>query len=188
MPVIHIREIKHQESPDSYEREKTRSLQKLHNQLKNGNDVFVLVYMQGCGPCEHTRPKWEMLNERYKNNNNICVADIDQALLQSVDNDLLKKDIVGFPTMRHIRGNTMQNYEDVEGIKKDRSLESLIEWLEKRSKSKQRKEKTIHYIRGGAKKRRTRKWSLKYKHSINCRRPRGFSQKQHCKSRRIRRM
>ena len=25
------------------------------------------------------------------------------------------------------------------------------------------------------------KWSLKYKRSINCRRPRGFSQKQHCK-------
>lgn len=25
------------------------------------------------------------------------------------------------------------------------------------------------------------KWSLKYKRSINCKRPRGFSQKQHCK-------
>lgn len=26
-----------------------------------------------------------------------------------------------------------------------------------------------------------RKWSTKYKRSINCRRPRGFSQRQHCK-------
>ena len=25
------------------------------------------------------------------------------------------------------------------------------------------------------------RWSLKYKRSINCRHPRGFSQKQHCK-------
>lgn len=25
------------------------------------------------------------------------------------------------------------------------------------------------------------KWSLKYKRSINCRRPRGFSQRQYCK-------
>jgi hypothetical protein len=25
------------------------------------------------------------------------------------------------------------------------------------------------------------KWSLKYKKSINCRHPKGFSQKQHCK-------
>jgi hypothetical protein len=34
--------------------------------------------------------------------------------------------------------------------------------------------------------RRTRKqaggkWSLKYKKSINCKKPKGFSQKQHCK-------
>ena len=26
-----------------------------------------------------------------------------------------------------------------------------------------------------------RKWSMKYKRSINCKRPRGFSQRQHCK-------
>lgn len=26
-----------------------------------------------------------------------------------------------------------------------------------------------------------RKWSLKYKRSINCRRPKGFSQRQYCK-------
>ena len=26
-----------------------------------------------------------------------------------------------------------------------------------------------------------RKWSMKYKKSINCNRPKGFSQKQHCK-------
>jgi hypothetical protein len=27
------------------------------------------------------------------------------------------------------------------------------------------------------------KWSMKYKKSINCKKPRGFSQKQHCKYR-----
>ena len=26
-----------------------------------------------------------------------------------------------------------------------------------------------------------RKWSMKYKKSINCNKPKGFSQKQHCK-------
>jgi hypothetical protein len=26
-----------------------------------------------------------------------------------------------------------------------------------------------------------KKWSVKYKKSINCNRPKGFSQKQHCK-------
>lgn len=31
------------------------------------------------------------------------------------------------------------------------------------------------------KKKITKKWSLKYKKSIDCNRPNGFSQKQHCK-------
>ena len=34
---------------------------------------------------------------------------------------------------------------------------------------------------GQRKKRKGGKWSLKYKRSINCRRPKGFSQRQHCK-------
>lgn len=38
----------------------------------------------------------------------------------------------------------------------------------------------FHAKYGGAKSRR-RKWSNKYKKSINCRKPKGFSQKQHCK-------
>ena len=33
---------------------------------------------------------------------------------------------------------------------------------------------------GKAKHRGGRKWSRKYKRSINCRRPKGFSQKQYC--------
>ena len=28
---------------------------------------------------------------------------------------------------------------------------------------------------------RRKKWSLKYKRSINCKKPKGFSQRQHCK-------
>jgi|TARA_B100000925_G_C21892749_1_gene423569 hypothetical protein len=34
---------------------------------------------------------------------------------------------------------------------------------------------------GGKRKTRRRSWSRKYKRSINCRKPRGFSQKQYCK-------
>ncbi len=41
-------------------------------------------------------------------------------------------------------------------------------------------------ISGGKKSRksrkpRTRKWTLKYKKSINCKSPKGFSQRQYCK-------
>ena len=43
---------------------------------------------------------------------------------------------------------------------------------------------------GGKRKRKTKRrrqfWSAKYKKSINCKRPKGFSQKQHCRSRKLR--
>ena len=32
---------------------------------------------------------------------------------------------------------------------------------------------------------KTRKWSKKYKSSINCKSPKGFSQRQHCLSKRL---
>jgi len=34
---------------------------------------------------------------------------------------------------------------------------------------------------GKSSRKNRRKWSLKYKRSINCSRPKGFSQKQYCK-------
>jgi hypothetical protein len=41
------------------------------------------------------------------------------------------------------------------------------------------------FVKGGKNKgksnKKRRRWSLKYKKSINCRRPKGFSQRQHCK-------
>ena len=36
-------------------------------------------------------------------------------------------------------------------------------------------------VYGGKRNTRRRKWSTKYKRSINCRKPKGFSQKQYCK-------
>ena len=38
-----------------------------------------------------------------------------------------------------------------------------------------------NYLRSMYMKNKTHKWSAKYKKSIDCKNPRGFSQKQHCK-------
>lgn len=38
-----------------------------------------------------------------------------------------------------------------------------------------------NYLRSLYMKNKTHKWSAKYKKSIDCKNPRGFSQKQHCK-------
>ena len=49
----------------------------------------------------------------------------------------------------------------------------------KQKTRKNTKHKKNSKNRGNRKK--TRKWSRKYKKSINCKRPKGFSQKQYCK-------
>lgn len=139
MPVVHIHTMKEGEDEQKYNREKEKSMRQLNNYLNGDKDVFALVYMNGCGPCEATKPKWHEIKNKHNINDDVCVADIEHSLLDDVKNDLIKKDIVGFPTMRHIKGHKMQNYEDVEGIKKDRSLESFIHWLETREKTKHNK-------------------------------------------------
>ena len=169
--------------------------------VNEGNHVFVLVYMVGCGPCNATRPEWakleSALKDQYANKDDVIIIDIDQRLMPHVKSI---GSIEGFPTMKYIanKGSTVEAYED-SGIKnKDRSVDSFINWIEskitqnvstnatsssshklaKRLKSTNKKHNTS---KKGGKTKRKRHWSRKYKRSINCRRPKGFSQKQYCK-------
>jgi len=95
--------------------------------------------------------------------------------------------------MRHVHGDSASEYEKCENISNDRTHESFVDWINKMSSKKKssmrgggsrakmarrtKRAKRSKRISGG------RKWSLKYKRSINCRRPRGFSQRQYCRGR-----
>jgi len=110
----------------------------------------------------------------------------------------------GFPNFKVISGNG-KKVEEYEG---NRNVESFKKWIDE--KSGREKVESVKYkqvgrlmggsgLRGGGRLmgggrlrggRRTRKsgksrkggkWSKKYKKSINCKRPKGFSQKQYCK-------
>ena len=147
--------------------------------------IFILFYMEGCGPCNATRPEWEKLKnvlKNTKNNNNIVIVDIDHTL-----SDKLKgiREPSAFPTMRYITngGTEVENYEDSSIDNKERTIDSFVEWINVKTKdnkqyNKKGGKKTIN---NRTKKQKTRKWSNKYKRSINCRSPKGFSQKQYCK-------
>jgi len=162
------------------------------------NHVFLLIYMEGCGPCNATRPEWKkienVLSKDFLNRDDVVIASIDQILINDLKN--LATPPPSFPTMRFITngGKTVENYEDSDITTKDRTIDSFIEWIkhktgetditvtEIKGGSKNAKVRTISKSRKHKKsKNRTRKWSLKYKRSINCRKPRGFSQKQYCK-------
>lgn len=175
------------------------------------NKHFILFYMKDCGPCNATRPEWKkiknVLHKDFLNRKDIIIVSIDHLLAENLNNISSKPS--GFPTMRFITnsGKDVENYEDSEIGNKDRTIDSFIEWIKLKSgednisksdrgyympnKIKIRKHmggtRRIRRIRRrGTRRIRRRgtkggKWSLKYKRSIDCKHPKGFSQRQHCK-------
>jgi hypothetical protein len=183
------------------------NIEKLDTYLGNKNNkTFILIFMEGCGPCNATRPEWtkikNVLSSDFLNRDNITIAAIDNTLAEKLKN--LKRKPSSFPTMRFIEGSEEENYEDSSIPSKDRTIDTFVEWIKlktgennigksdiqhivykkphkthrRHNKTHRRHNKTHrrnHKIHRGG------KWSLKYKRSINCNRPKGFSQKQHCK-------
>ena len=185
MPVIHI--------PSKMNKNNMKdNASKMNEFLKSGKNAFVLIYMDGCGPCMSTHPEWKKLETKFKNQDDIGVFDIEMSNLGEINHEGLKRNIAGYPTMRHVHGNTTSEYEKCENISHDRTHESFLEWIDSISSGKKssmrggrsrakiarrvrKTNKRAKRISGG------RRWSLKYKRSINCRRPRGFSQRQYCR-------
>ena len=184
-----------------------KDVEKVDKFVKQGKDVFILVYMKGCGPCNATRPEWEMLEtalkDQYAKNDNLVIIDINKDYLSSIKH---LGNVDGYPTIKYIgkRGTVVEPYE-----KGERSVSSFITWIESKinnvistnqtsspenvykrlvrseKHTTKSKNKTRHNKTKRNNKTKTRhrggKWSKKYKDSINCSKPKGFSQKQHCK-------
>lgn len=176
-----------------------KEVKEVDKMIKQGKDVFILVYMEGCGPCNATRPEWakieSALKDQYANNNKLVVIDVNKDYLSSIK---YIGNVDGFPTMKYIgnKGKIVETYENASINKKDRSVSSFINWIEskinnmistnKTSSAKhvyQRMNKSKKHIKTVNKKNKHRggKWTRKYKLSINCNNPKGFSQKQYCK-------
>jgi hypothetical protein len=164
-------------------------IKELDTSLGNKNTKsFLLIFMEGCGPCNATRPEWtkikNVLSPHFLKRKDIVIAAVDHQLAEKLNN--LKTKPTGFPTMRFITdgGNTSENYEDSDIIKKDRTIDSFIEWIHSKTgeNPNQTYKRRITNKRYTTRKRQKGgKWSLKYKKSINCNKPKGFSQKQYCK-------
>jgi thiol-disulfide isomerase/thioredoxin len=162
--------------------------------IGQGKDVFILVYMEGCGPCNATRPEWakleSALKDQYSKNNKLAIVDLNKDY-----QDVVKHlgNIDGYPSLKYINhnGKKVEAYED-SGVKsKDRSIDSFINWVESKINTVESTTPTSspeHLYSRLTNETTTKKnsqkggkWTRKYKKSINCRKPKGFSQKQYCK-------
>lgn len=150
--------------------------------------IFIFFYMEGCGPCGQTKPEWKKIKNVLSKNydDNIVVVDIDQVLTNELKN--LKSEPMAFPTIRFISngGKIQEDFEDSEVENKERTIDAFVDWIKLKSEQKQsggKRRKTLKKKIAAKthKNKRGGKWSLKYKRSINCKRPKGFSQRQYCK-------
>lgn len=167
-------------------------IKELNGDIKNGKNVYLLIYMEGCMPCNIVRPEWQKLESAFAKNENTLhkdtvIADVERENMSKLK---LQHMPMGFPSIRMISGKLEDDY------KNDRSTGTFVSWIDetakknsanksKNSTRKQKpKKKSANKIKNSTKKQKPKKggkWSLKYKRSINCKHPKGFSQKQHCK-------
>lgn len=101
--------------------------------MREKKHLFVLIYMDGCGPCNATRPEWakmsHTLKKQYLGRKDVAIVDINKNVMSLIKN---LGSVNGFPTMKYItdHGKTIESYED-SGVKtKDRSVDSFINWIE----------------------------------------------------------
>jgi len=113
-----------------------KHIKKLNNIIANKkNKLFILYYMEGCGPCNATRPEWNKIKSvTIPNSDNIYVVDIDQTLSSKL-NGLTEPN--SFPTMRFVTngGKIVENYEDSSIEQKDRTIDSFVKWIKSKSKN-----------------------------------------------------
>jgi hypothetical protein len=108
----------------------------LNDSIDKGKQIFVLFYLEGCGPCIAIRPEWKKMENvlmKYKKDPNVVIADVDQSYMKSIKH---LKPITAFPTMRYMKGAFSEDYE------KSRTIDSLVQWVlskKQMTKTKSRK-------------------------------------------------
>lgn len=103
----------------------------LNSLIKNANHAFILIYMVGCGPCKATKPEWEKMADKLKNeyDDDIAIIDLDSNFMDEVDGI---GEVSGFPCIKYINTDKgiVEQYEDSKiPTTKARSAESFIEWI-----------------------------------------------------------
>lgn len=108
----------------------------INKMIEDGKNVFILVYMDGCGPCMQTKPKWDKMAQDLsvpETEDDIVIADVNKNYIKDLKHI---GDIDGYPTMKHIgkKGQHVKAYEDSNVQTKDRSPESFKEWIKNHDK------------------------------------------------------
>jgi len=164
--------------------ENRKNINTINDHLTNKKGkIFMFLYMDNCGHCIQAKKEWDKISESKIKEDDLIVAEVNHMLFDKFKN--VGEKPMGFPTFKYIKGGDIEEYDG------ERTHRGFVDFIIEKNKSKN-KQKGVSKIKKGNKtnkrknknkttKIKKRKWSLKYKRSINCNRPKGFSQMQYCK-------
>lgn len=165
------------------------NIDKLNTYAGNKNNkIFILFFMEGCTPCNETKPEWaklkNVLSKDFINRNDIVIASIDHELFDKLKH--FKTQPTKFPTILYVTnsGAKEENFGDAVEMKNaERTIDNFVKWIKIKTGEDNITSSETSSIGGKSRKRNKsrKRWTRKYKKSINCKKPRGFSQKQYCK-------
>lgn len=113
--------------------------------------VFVLVFMEECGPCKATRPEWDKIEVADKNKN-VVIADVNSRLLLDDSNKIEHVgDVMAYPTIKHVHKGKVHDYSGA-----DRSRGSFEKWIKDATASSASPNKSQSKV-GGRKRRHLKK-------------------------------
>lgn len=120
--------------------------------------LFLLFYMEGCGPCNQTRPLWKELESdlprAFQSTPHILIASLDKDWEDQLKEHVRGPKLTAFPTMRYIYQGKSKDYTG------ERTTEALSDWILSHSEPSRSFKQSL----GGSKRKRTRKRRTKGRH------------------------
>lgn len=113
-----------------------KDVSQLINSIYNNKDIFLLIYMEGCGPCNQVRPEWKklenVLHKHVKNPiyKNVVIIDINKDVLEKAKTNI--KSPLGFPTITFVskKGTIQENFEESSCPNKNREIDAFVSWIQ----------------------------------------------------------
>jgi hypothetical protein len=113
--------------PDSSHKDK---IKRLNDALANKKHIFMLIYMNGCGPCNQVRPQWKEIEKKIMKmkKNNTILLDIEHTSFDKIN---INQKPFQFPTIQYIsHSGKIEDFDP----NVERTTEQFIKWIDSKMK------------------------------------------------------
>ena len=102
----------------------SNNISEIDKQTGGGKTCYILIYANWCGHCTKFKPTWEKLDKEMPE---VFLAQIENSTIDNIQNKPeYIKNIIGFPTIREITKNGVEEYKG--------NPSEVKKWIKRKSK------------------------------------------------------